>query len=175
MKSNFQNNKGFTLIELIISVALFAIIVTFSLGSMANVFSSNRKAESLRVAVDNANFVLDVMQRDIHFGSSFSCPGQPLGDCTGQSLSFLSPSGSSITYTLSGGVIYKDTCVTATPCPLALSSDKYVVNMLQFKLAGSVTPLEPLVTVYMKGTSGKGKEATAFDLQTSVSSKQLNI
>ena len=68
---NPKNNKsGFTLVELMVSVSLFVIVMTISMGSILSVFNANRKAKNIRNVMDNINFTLEGMTRTIRFGSN---------------------------------------------------------------------------------------------------------
>ena len=46
---------GFTLVELMVSVSLFAIVMVISMGSVVSVFDANKKSQSLRTVMDNLN------------------------------------------------------------------------------------------------------------------------
>ena len=65
--------KGFTLIEMLVSVALFSIAMVLALGSLLSLSSADRKAESLKAAINNVNFALDSMSRDIRTGWNWGC------------------------------------------------------------------------------------------------------
>ena len=71
--------KGFTLIEILVSVALFSVVMVVALGSLLAMSTSDRKAESLKSVINNLNFTLDSMSRSIRTGSNYHC-----GSATGQ-------------------------------------------------------------------------------------------
>ncbi len=64
---------GFTLIEMIVSVALFATVVTTSLGTLIVLIDANAKAQSIQIAVNNLAFAVDVMSRRIRTATNIYC------------------------------------------------------------------------------------------------------
>lgn len=68
-----QHIRGFSLIEVLVSLALFAIVVTMSVGSMLVMIDANAKAQVTQTIVSNASFALDSMTRDIRTGTNFVC------------------------------------------------------------------------------------------------------
>jgi len=74
MKNKLKiKNKGFTLVELLIAIALFIVIVTISLGAILSVFDANKKAQSTKTVVDNLNLSIENMARTVRFGSNYYC------------------------------------------------------------------------------------------------------
>lgn len=67
---NLKNNKtkGFTLIELMVSVAIFSIVLLFALGSIISIVDANRKARTLTSVMNDVNFVFENMTRSIKTG-----------------------------------------------------------------------------------------------------------
>ena len=92
--------KGFTLIEVMVSVAIFAVVMVMALGALLALSTADRKAESLKAAINNLNFALDAMSRSIRSGVNYHCDASALPitatrDCAAgaSSFSFLSASG----------------------------------------------------------------------------------
>jgi prepilin-type N-terminal cleavage/methylation domain-containing protein len=83
--------KGFTLIEVMVSVTIFSIVMVIALGSLLAISSSDRKAETLKTVMNNLSFALDSMSRSIRTGVNYDCnPSLPISsgslpsptDCT---------------------------------------------------------------------------------------------
>ena len=77
--------KGFTLIEMLVSITIFSIVMVMALGSLLALSVADRKAETLKSGVDNLTFALDSMSRAIRTGSSYDCGNQASTaptDCT---------------------------------------------------------------------------------------------
>lgn len=68
-----KNNKAFTLIELMISVGLFTIIITISIGAVLQINAAHKKSQDLRAGLDNLNFIMEDMARNIRLGNTYHC------------------------------------------------------------------------------------------------------
>lgn len=73
IKSNLKHNRGFTLLEMIVSLGIFAVVAVIAVGALLRISDANRKALILKTAVNNLNFALETMSREMRFGSNFSC------------------------------------------------------------------------------------------------------
>ena len=58
---------------MLVSVAIFSIVMTLALGSLLALSVADRKAETLKSGVDNVTFALDSMSRAIRTGSNYHC------------------------------------------------------------------------------------------------------
>ncbi len=97
--------KGFTLIEMLVSVAIFSIVMVMALGALLALSSADRKAETLKSGVDNLTFALDSMSRAIRTGQNYDCGNQTSTaptDCPSGSnyFTFLSSNGVQTYYQL---------------------------------------------------------------------------
>src|SRR3990170_3775145 len=72
MRKIFQN-KGFTLIEVMIATTLFSIIMVIGTGAVLNSNTIFRKTENLRTIIDNLHFVMEDMSRSIRTGHGYDC------------------------------------------------------------------------------------------------------
>jgi len=73
--------RGFTLVEVMISISIFIIAITIGIGAVLNMNSAYRKASSTRSLMDNLSFVMEDMTRNLRLGSEYNCDGN--GDCVG--------------------------------------------------------------------------------------------
>lgn len=95
LRNNFKKGNakgGFTLVEMLVSVAIFSIVVLISLGAILTILDANRKARTLTEVMNNLNFSIEMITRSIK---------------TGVEPNF-SPQGESINPTLSVGAINLD-------------------------------------------------------------------
>ncbi len=85
------NKRGFTLVEMIVSLAIFSIVATVSLGALVSIVSANKKAQTLQSTITNLNFALESMSRDMRVGGKYHCENNQIGTFNpGSSLSPLS-------------------------------------------------------------------------------------
>ena len=74
MKSaRIQQKKGFTLVEIIVSLGLFAVVAVIAIGAYLRIIDANKQAQALKTAVNNANFALESISRELRVGSNYHC------------------------------------------------------------------------------------------------------
>jgi prepilin-type N-terminal cleavage/methylation domain-containing protein len=74
MRNYFSSNKsGFTLIEVIVSLALFSVVITIAVGALLILIASNRQLQNEQSVLSNLSFALDSMTREIRTGSNYFC------------------------------------------------------------------------------------------------------
>jgi len=69
--------KGFTLVELLVTVGLFVIIITIAVGGFTNAIRTERQVSSLISAQSNVSLALEQMSREIRTGYLFCHAGTP--------------------------------------------------------------------------------------------------
>ena len=65
--------KGFTLIELMVVIALFSTIMTVAIGALFSAQAVNVKLQQTQIVIDGINLAIEEMVRDIRYGSQFYC------------------------------------------------------------------------------------------------------
>ncbi len=66
-KSN-NSQQGFTLVEMLVSVAIFSIVVMIALGAILTILDANRKARTLTEVMNNLNFSMETITRSLKTG-----------------------------------------------------------------------------------------------------------
>ncbi len=66
-------SAGFTLIELMVSLTIFAIVMVISTSTLLTMVNANAKAQALYSAASNLSFALDSMTREIRTGYHYYC------------------------------------------------------------------------------------------------------
>ncbi|MEK7622038.1 MAG: type II secretion system protein [Patescibacteria group bacterium] len=66
-------NHGFTLVEIMVAVSLFAVVAVITTGALVTASNVNRKAQAIKVAIDNLNFAIDSMVLNLQQGRSYHC------------------------------------------------------------------------------------------------------
>lgn len=190
-----MSQKGFTLIELIVAVAIFSIVMTLALGALLSMSESDRRAQALKSVINNLNFSLDSMSRTIRTGTTYNCDVAGLNlsvplttpdDCTSpaaSSFAFRSAGGQNVAYqletsnaSLCGQATGAVGCITRSVAGGAyapLTSPEVRVTRLDFYVIGAESAnIQPKVTIIMSGTvSVSGVASSDFTLQTSVTQR----
>ncbi len=196
-KQQQKNSKarGFTLIEIMVSVAVFAIIMILGVGALVTVTNSYRISQQQKTAIDSLSFIMENMTRDIRTGTNYysgSFSGSTddsnsgsANDGTNVSLSFDASDdrGYFIYYRVeSGGVgtLYRKRIKSGLSDqiePLTSSADMNVTN-LRFRVAGTDSApsdtLQPSVWLDIEGELVEDSSRT-FLLQTIVSQRKLDL
>ncbi len=77
-------SKGFSLVELMVSLTIFALVMTVSVGTLLVVIDANAKAQALYSVMTNLSFAVDSITRNMRMGYDHYCdsnlhePPQPL-------------------------------------------------------------------------------------------------
>lgn len=196
-----MNKKGFTLIELMVSITIFSIVMLISVGALLSIIDANRKAQSLKSVMNNLNFALESMSRNIRVGTNYHCkpydgivpPSVPsnitsTSDCSGEDGGVLfafegsngdrSNPNDQIVYRLNGTHLERSTdsgaTFTAVTAPeVQLSNFKFYVIGAAPLTAGNT--IQPRVVMTIQGMAGVGVNQTEFNVQASVSQRLIDI
>ncbi len=183
---NTKYTKGFTLIEIMVAVTIFALVVLVAIGAVVAIVGADKKAQSLNDVINNMNFSVESMVRDLRTGYNYSCSAGVSDGNACTSITFTSTissqAGDQITYTLdtSRGVITKtdeDNDLTQD-----LTSSNIKVNRLDFYIQNTGTwssgepPRQPLILMILQAKSTtNGGEQSEFNIQTLISQRKLNV
>ncbi len=185
---NRNTKKGFTLIEIMVSISVFSIIMLISSGSIFSVFDANRKSQTLRSVMDNLNLSLESMTRTIRFGSRYHCDITQGGglnttrDCAAgaNSIAVLDSSGAQVVYQLCTSGANTGRIARSADCNVGpfITGTDVTINSLSFFVLGSDTYsattnlIQPKVVISITGRAGvKTSSRTDFRLQTLVSQR----
>ena len=162
--------QGFTLIEMIVSIGIFTIVMLMATSTIFTVVAANNKAQSLKLVMDNLDFALQSMTRELRVGHGYAC----VGDCSSgwsNDISFISYTGESISYRLDTS---KNEIIESTPeSSISITASDIVITSLKFYLfGGSASNTQPRVLIAITGTTGGGTAASTFNIQTTVSERQ---
>lgn len=180
-KEKYQ--KGFTLIELIVSITVFITVMTIAMGAIFSVFNSNAKSKNMKTALANLNVALESMSREIRFGSVYHCGPYtypniltpqdcPAGDSR---FTFISSDGTTITYRQNSQAVDKNVNGGG---PVRVTGPEITIQSLTFYTLGSsqADTLQPKTVIIVRGTVGTGsaKAVTSFAMQTLVSQRVID-
>lgn len=186
-----KTESGFTLVELLVALALFLIVMIISLGGLLKMLEVNRNVQALQVVMNNFNYTLEAMTRDIRFGEKYTCGQEAFGategiNCDGSvpvdnskmAVKFVELNGAqnNIAYRLQNGRIER--CNVSAVCDPAdwvpVTSQLIDINSLQFFVSGAKVPSEQgRVTIVIDGRAEVEGEGSDFTLQTTVSQREF--
>lgn len=185
MPTRTMQPKGFTLIEILVSVAIFATVMVISLGALLAISESDRRAQTLKSVINNLNFSLDAMSRAMRTGTNYHCDvaqGTVTAprDCAAgaTSMAFLSAENQTIRYCRGNG----STCSTTGTAVLVskngaayapLTAAEVTITNLQFFVTGAESStLQPYAVILLSGrVPVSSSQTSVFDLQTSVTQR----
>ncbi len=186
-------NAGFSLIEMIVALAVFASAAIISIGAMLSMNDAQQKILALRVAQDNLSYALDTMGKEIRTGTLYYCGNSIPAtlyatDCSisgGSVFSFRNTNGTQVNYRVVGGRLERSTSTGAVIDTMFVTAPQVVVNIenMTFYVRGagngtSPTPvdyIQPKVLIILSGTSGlKEKVKTRINMQTTISQRSLD-
>lgn len=176
-------NRGFTLVEMMVSLGLFTIVMFIATSSFLSIVNSDRKARSVRIAADNLNIALEDMSRRIKTGTEYYCGpgGEALGlvkDCavgtSSDTVFFTGQDGKRVKYSPdSVGGILRSVGIDA---PILVTSTEINITDLKFFVTGSSSAdtKQPIVVIVIKGSLGAGTAMSSFKIQTTVTQRQYD-
>ena len=184
-KINLKQEDGFTLVEMLVSIAIFVVLVTVSLGAIASIFDANRKSQSLKAVMTNLNFAVEVMAREMRFGTNYHCGStgnlsQPQNCSSGDSsISFLSSDGRQIVYSLDSVTHQLQKSEDGGGNFLGITAPEITIQSLKFFVVGAgAVPLnytQPKVLILLRGYAGsKVSSQSVFTVETTVSQRILD-
>ena len=179
---NTPSSRGYTLIELVVAVGLFALVMTLATGAYILMIDLNRQAQATATGINSLSFALESMTRSIRTGAAYNC-GAFGGDCPsgGSEFSFRDASGTGITYSYghqadgSTGAIVKNGSIILTDPSVAVSDLRFYVSGTGSASSGDV--VQPHVTIVISGTvsSGPRKTPQSFTVETGATMRGIDL
>ncbi len=166
MKNFFK--KGFTTIELLVSMTLFVTIVSIATVSFITAMKSQRQLVSLMAATDSASLSIEQMVKEIRSGGNF-CPNS----CVSGEIIFTTWQGEIVTYRLESGRLIRNS--------RSITADNVSIERLNFIISGNQPDdsYPPRITIILRAavpqTGPIGVREVYTDLQTTVSARNPEI
>lgn len=82
--SHQPTTAGFTLIEMLVSLALYTVVVTIAVGSLLVLIAGSSRGQAEQSVMTTLTFALDSMTREIRTGSGYYCQSFASGAFSGQ-------------------------------------------------------------------------------------------
>jgi len=191
-----KTEKGFTLIEMMVAVSIFAIVMTIGVGALLSLVDANRRAQAINSVMNNLNAALESMTRSIRVGTTYYCQtssvppsagtlSQTQGCTDGKLIAFESATGDTgddtdqVVYRLNGTQLERSldsggTWVALTAPEVTIDSFSfYVVGAESFSESGDT--IQPRVLMRIQGSAPIPGGTTEFNVQASVVQRILDI
>lgn len=176
-------SRGFSLVELMVSIGLFAFVSSIATGAYLVMLSVNREAQANATGINNVSFALENMVRTIRTGRNYYCEGTGnsvgTNDCSaGASIQVTNPDRSRTVYSLEEvgqkGRILIDGETLTDPLVDIDKLEFYVSGTDNLSDTGDI--LQPYVTIVVSGTvsAGVGKDRP-FYIQTGAVMRGIDL
>ena len=196
LQNRLRNPKnGFSLIEVLVSLSIFAVVITIAIGALMALIGANARTQNTQAVMTNVSYALDSMTREIRTGNDFFCgtdttlpkSGTSPQDCSsggsafafnegGKSLTAGFPSTSRIGFRLNDATIERR-LGTGTWDPV--TAPEIEITKLRFVVTGTTRgdTVTPTVTIFVSGTAGEksDKSQVGFNIQTTIAQQLLDI
>ncbi len=180
----YTHARGFSLVELIVAIGLFAVVMTIATTAYLIMINANREAQAITTGTNNLSYALENMTRNIRIGRAYRCP-------TANSFTFDDISGVPTTYSWNntGGTPAKHNIVRTVNGVTGDLTDRVIdIQSLVFT-CGGVAPsaMNPTwtggddtqanVTIVVSGSLpvGPGKPAKTFNIETSATMRYNDL
>lgn len=168
--SNTRSIPGFTLVELIVSTALFVSVITIAVGALFTAQNVNSRLQATHIILDGMSLSFELMSREIRYGSVLYCGSNTLPfpltsvlyrtSCKFDATDVVgSPGGTTLVFRpvdavlandrigfyLSNGKIYKWEYTSGIVGPARqITSDDIVVDSMRFFVTGANTTAQAI-------------------------------
>lgn len=192
--------RGFSLVELLVSLSVFSIVMTISIGTILIMIDINAKAQALFTSTTNVSFALDNITREIRTGYHYYCsnsisdnnPYVRIGEdavreCTSGRFIYLTRgkdgvrTGYDLYETAEGiGSLRQwsqdhNNWIQLTS-PADIDIDAFTVSVTGVQTGEDGDDTQPAVHIYIRGKLNNGLDvATDFELETTVVQRRLDI
>ncbi len=189
-RQKIQKNTGFTLVEMLVAIAVFMSVMVVAVGALMSIINANKKNQAIKSVVDNVTFALDNISRDMRSGTNYSCSTDGginyIGNCSGagggNSVRYKSGDGTATIYykfvsnpAFGYGNIQKCTdsgsgCVSWQSMT-APTSTVNITNTIFYVLGTGDVTKQPRVLITTEGKIATRKGIASFTLQSTVSQR----
>ena len=160
-----QNSRGFTLVEMLVSLAVFGVVMLIAIGALVSIVDANRKARAQKSVLNNLNATVETMVRSVREGSDYSIPSS-------NRLQFTDSLGRTVLYSLVAGEVLRS---IDGATGVAITSPDTVVDNLEFEFVDNTGISDPVpkVQITISGRTGVGDDRieSEFNIQSLVSER----
>jgi len=187
--SSLRTSFGFTLIEIMVSVAIFTVIITVGMGSLVTLLRNYEVTQSEKRVNDGLNYALETITREMRLGKDYyiNPGGVEVGgnDGFGSSVGFNATDGRGyVRYSLVNDALQLNRTGSLGVAPNGVSNltdtNQIIVKDLRFSVLGTDTFSngdlnQPVVWIQIKARSARGSTDRSRTVQTLVSQRTLDF
>lgn len=185
-----RTQRGYSLIEMIVAVALFSLVMLLATGALIKFMSLERVARYTNDVTTNLSFAVDSMSRSIRTGTNYKCGGSGTNcwPTPMNSLTFTDDQGRTVTYKLkSDGSLGR---CTVGNCGIeanviGLTDKRITIKSLRFyvkgvgsaNVGGDSHITQPQVLISMQGEMkpDSNRPPVSFTIQTLATQRLLEL
>jgi len=205
LQPNIQDQRGFSLIEVLVSLSIFTVVMTISVGVLMVLIDANARAQNIQSVMTNVSFALDSMTREIRTGSDYYCGAASALPVSGETISNCMTGGAALSFNEGGQSLTEDTPNDSRRIGIRLNagtlerrlgngdgdantnededwapltSPDITITDLKFYVSGATRAdgESPTATLYIKGSAGESDGSEGtFNIQTTVVQQLLDI
>jgi prepilin-type N-terminal cleavage/methylation domain-containing protein len=203
-RSYHSRRTGFTLVELLVAIALFSILVSVAAGGFVNALRAERQTAAIMAAQSNVGIALEEMAREMRTGYLFcddigtvtptpsaacqptcivgtsapdpNAPNTYFWDCR-NFLEYYNANGERVDYSLINGILYRSDSAEDGGAAQAITGSNVSIRYLNFSIFGNIEGdhWNPRITVALGVTPDDPTiNWTTAQRQTTVSARQID-
>lgn len=153
-------HRGFSLVELMVSLGIFAMVSTMATGAYLIIINANRHAQAIATGINTVSYALENMTRNIRTGHAYVCD-----NADAPTFSFEDTEKKTVSYSVVNGQLV----MTKDGVQSALTDSSAGVDDLSFACTGGTIAdgMQSAVVIAVSGhvTSGPSRDVP-FNVQT---------
>ena len=169
-----MSNKAFTLIEMIVSVAIFTLLVSAGSGIFLSSIKAQRQSLATQEVLDQTSYLMEYMSKALRMAKK-----DMLGTCTGTAKLNYAFKNQCIKFKNYQGAC-QQFCLVSSRLKDEngnyLTSDNLTVSSFKVELSGQYQPpidsQQPRITIFLKI---QGKEGSKIEIQTTISQRNPDV
>lgn len=172
------SRRGFTIVELLVAIGLFAVIVSIAMGGFVRALRIQRQIVALITANSNASLVIEQMSREMRTAFNFCETPCSTPPASSDSVNFTNSKGERVVYAFGTapegyGTITRQVNGGA---PNQITAENVNIRYVDFYVLGN--PLYPPRVTVLVGVSPRAGQAGSVsdnitNIQTTISARQM--
>ena len=163
-----KNNKGFTLIELIIAMTIFVIVISLILTLFMMGIRAQRKVIAIQNVQDNARYLLGFIAKEIRMST--------INSVTTTTLDIIRPDGESVSYFFDDSEAEIERTDSSTSGPINSGQVSVTGSFSGLGIGtGDVQQARVTITINVETSGIKVEEKAEIDIQTTLNPRNLDI